>query len=103
MTAASAPPGPALYELHVDRLALSVAGLDEAAARRLAQLVAEGLAAFGPRLRGPARIDALGVEVDAADLEAPPPQLLAERVVEAIARALESRSAAGETSQETIR
>jgi hypothetical protein len=93
MTPALSPAG-GPEEITVQRLALSVAGLDEPAARRLAGLVADGLATSLPGASGLSSIEGLRVEIDAADLAAPTPELVAGRVVEAIARALASRAAA---------
>jgi hypothetical protein len=75
-------------DVSIERLALRVAGLDEAAARELARLVAEGLAPGMLRAAGVAGLDALRVEVEAGAAEVRDPDLLARRIVDAIGRAL---------------
>lgn len=72
--------------LTIERLRLRATGLDEGAARRLATLVAEGLA---PSLRlppGRTAIDSLNVKVQARAGEGP--ELLSRRIVDAIGNAL---------------
>ena len=82
------PAGPA-GDVHIDRLALRVAGLDEDAARALARLVAEGLA---PGLLRPA--GAAGLELicrsrsTASAADQGNPDLLARRIVDEIGRVL---------------
>ena len=80
-------PGPPA-EIRIDRLALRVAGLDEDAARSLARLVAEGLAAGLHRTAASAGLGGLRVEVTADATAQATPDLLASRVVAAIGRAL---------------
>ena len=94
--------------VRIERLQLLAAGLDEGAARALARLVAEGLAAGVLPLTGAARLERLRIEVPAggrsadgggaggsAELEA-----LAERIVQAIARGLDGdRLVSGPTSE----
>ncbi|HTX00152.1 MAG TPA: hypothetical protein VMD59_15315 [Acidimicrobiales bacterium] len=73
--------------VHLERLGLRVAGLDEDAARQLAALVAAGLAPALRRASGEAGLGALAVEVTS------PPggagvETLARRVVDDVVRAL---------------
>ena len=82
--AAGAPGG----EVHIDRLALRAAGLDEDAARALARLVAVGLAPGVLRPAGLAGLDSLRVEVQAGTGGQDRPDLLAWRIVDEIGRAL---------------
>jgi hypothetical protein len=82
--AATAPGG----DVHIDRLALRVAGLDEDAARALARLVAEGLAPGVLRPAGLAGLDGLQVVVQAGAGGQDGPDLLARRIVDEIGRAL---------------
>jgi hypothetical protein len=81
-------PGGRSGDAHIDRLVLRVAGLDEDAARALARLVAEGLAAGLPRAAGAAGLDALRLEVAATGAEQKAPDLLARRITDAIGRTL---------------
>jgi hypothetical protein len=75
-------------DVHIDRLALRVAGLDEDAARALAQLVAEGLAPSMLRATGSADVASLQVEVQASVTEQEKPDLLARRIADEIGQAL---------------
>jgi hypothetical protein len=86
--------GPA-GEVHIDRLALRVAGLDEDAARALARLVAEGLASGMLRPAGTAGASSLQVEVQASAVEQGRPDLLARRITDEIGRALARGRAQG--------
>lgn len=81
-------------EVHVDRLALRVAGLDEDAARTLARLVAEKLAASLSPSAGAARLDTLRAEVrlDAGDQVTP--DILAQQIADQVGRALARTAAA---------
>ena len=74
-------------DVHVDRLALRVVGLDEDAARTLGRLVAEGLTPGLLRAAGTAGLDCLKVKVQ-ADVERDTPDLLARRIVDEIGRVL---------------
>jgi hypothetical protein len=81
----SAPERP-MPELAVEHLRLRVQGIDEGAARRLAELVAQGL---GPGLILPVGLDAIStleVEVRAQPDEGT--DALSRRIVEAVGRAL---------------
>jgi hypothetical protein len=89
-------------ELHIDRLALRVAGLDEEAARALAQLVAEGLAPGMLRAAGIAGIGSLQVEVQASATEQGRPDLLARRIADQIRRALARGRAPGEPDEQAV-
>ncbi|MGO9779931.1 MAG: hypothetical protein ACLPQY_09225 [Streptosporangiaceae bacterium] len=75
-------------DVHIDRLALRVAGLDEDAARVLARLVAEGLAPGVLRPAGLAGLDSLQIGVRARAGDQGRPDLLARRIVDEIGRAL---------------
>ncbi len=88
-------------DLHVDRLALRVAGLDEDAARALARLVAEGLAPGLLRPAGIAGLDSLRVEVQ-ADAERDKPDLLAQSIIGAIGRVLARDSVASGPDGEAV-
>ncbi|HTW98473.1 MAG TPA: hypothetical protein VMD59_06840 [Acidimicrobiales bacterium] len=79
-------------DVHVDRLTLRVAGLDEDAARSLARLVAEGLAPGLLRSAGTAGLDRLRVRVT-TDQRAP--DLLARRIVAEAGRVLARDRVAG--------
>lgn len=74
-------------DAHIDRLALRVAGLDEDAARTLARLVAERLTPDLLMTTGAAALDHLHVMLD-GDAGRPDPDVLAQRIVGQIARAL---------------
>jgi hypothetical protein len=82
--AAARPAG----DVHIDRLALRVAGLDEEAAHALARLVAEGLAPGVLRPAGLAGLDSLRVELTASAADRGRPDLLARRIVDEIGRVL---------------
>jgi len=89
--------------VHIDRLSLRVAGLDEEAARAFARLVAEGLAAGvvrGPAIAG---LDRLRVEVEADAADAGKPDLLARRTVDAIGRVLARDRISGGPDGEAVR
>jgi len=75
-------------DVHIDRLALRVAGLDEDAARALARLVAEGLAPGVLRPAGLAGLGSLQIGVRASAGDQGRPDLLARRIVDEIGRAL---------------
>ncbi|MGO9902633.1 MAG: hypothetical protein ACLP0J_23770 [Solirubrobacteraceae bacterium] len=93
--AASSSAGPTRGRVHIDRLALRVAGLDEDAARSLARLVAEGLAPGLLRSVGIAGLDSLRVEVRADTGDRNEPDLLARRIVDEIGRVLARDRIAG--------
>jgi hypothetical protein len=83
--------------VHLERLALRVAGLDEAAAVALARLVAQRLAPGLLRVPGAAGLDSLKVEVRAEAVAAVAPDQLAERIVDQIGRALARAGASDDT------
>ena len=89
--------GPAARDadVRIDRLALRATGLDEGAAHLLARLVAEGLAPGLLRSAGLAGIDSLRVEIKADAAEQGHPDLLAQRIVDAIGRVLARDRASG--------
>jgi hypothetical protein len=74
--------------IHIDRLALRAAGLDEGAAQLLARLVAEGLTPGLLRSAGLAGVGSLQVEVQASGAEQGDPDLLARRIIDEIGRVL---------------
>lgn len=82
------PPAAGPADVRIDRIALRAAGLDEDAARSLARLVAEGLAPGLPRPGVLTGVDALRVEVQAGAAEQTNPDLLAQRIISEIGRAL---------------
>lgn len=75
----------AVDEIHIDKLSLSVSGLSEREGRRLAELVADGLAVADLPALAAGAPHALRVRLDAggAGVEA-----LSERVIAAIVRQL---------------
>lgn len=82
-------------EVRVDRLVLRVAGLDENAARTLARLVAEKLAASLSPSAGAARLDSLRAEVRLSPGEQPKPDILAQQIADQVSRALARTGTAG--------
>jgi hypothetical protein len=82
-------------EVHVDRLRLRVAGLDQAAARTLARLVAEKLAASLAPAGETARLDALRAEVRLSAGDPAKPDILAQRIADQVGRALARDRVAG--------
>lgn len=86
--AASDPAGGAAGDVHIDRLVLRVAGLDEDAARSLARLVAERLAAGLLRPPGTAGLDSLRVDVTTGVADQGEPDLLARRIADEVGRVL---------------
>jgi hypothetical protein len=89
-------------DVHIDRLVLRVAGLDEDAARALARLVAEGLAPGMFRSAGIAGLDSLRLEVTAA-ADQGGPDLLARRIVDEIGRVLARDRVSGGPDGEAAR
>jgi hypothetical protein len=95
-------------EVHVERLSLRVAGLDEDAARVLSRLVAEGLAPVLGRASAGTGLDHLQVEVPAEPGSAgiagagggASPEELAARIVERIGRVLARDRAFGPLGEE---
>ena len=73
-----------MSDIHIERLALRVAGLDEDAAGTLARLVAERLAPSLLQLPGLAGVESLRVAVQAAATEQGSPDLLAQRIADEI-------------------
>lgn len=105
-TATATPPAPAksgAEDVHLDRLALRVAGLDEDAACRLAKLVAEGLTPGMLRPAGTAGLDSLQIEVAAKPGDEKDPDALAGRIVDAIGRVLARDRVAGGPDGEAAR
>jgi hypothetical protein len=100
--AAGRPGGGAGPAVHVDRLALRVAGLDEAAARTLARLVAEGLAPGMLRSAGNAGLDHLRIEVTACAADRDRPDLLARRITSELGRVLARGRVPGGPEEEAV-
>ena len=88
MSPATSSPGTG-GDVHIDRLALRVSGLDEGAARALARLVAQKLAAGLLRPAGAAGLDSLKVEVKPSDGDRAEPDALAQHIADQVRRALE--------------
>jgi hypothetical protein len=84
----AADPGGAGPAVHIDRLDFRVTGLDEAAARTLARLVAEGLAPDLVWSAANAGLDHLRIEVTAGAADQGHPELLARRITSELGRAL---------------
>jgi len=90
------PGGELADDVHIDRLVLRVAGLDEDAARALGRLVAQGLAAGLARPSGTAGLDSLRLEVTTTEAARDAaPDLLARRIAGEIGRVLARDRAAG--------
>jgi hypothetical protein len=87
-------PGPG-GGVHVERLALRVAGLDENAARALARLVAEKLADGLLLPSGTSRLDSLRAEVRLSAGDPAEPGMLAQRIADQVGRVLARDRAAG--------
>ena len=75
-------------EVRIDRLALRVAGLDEDAARALARLVAEKLAAGLVPPTGLTRLGSLRAEVRLSRDDQANPDILAQHIADQVRRAL---------------
>jgi hypothetical protein len=89
--------------VHVDRLRLRVAGLDEGAARALARLVAESLEPDVLGLAGTAGLGRLQINVTASAAEQGRPDLLARRIASELGRALARGRAPGSPDGEAVR
>jgi hypothetical protein len=91
------PPAASLRagDVHIDRLALRVSGLDEDAARALARLVAERLAAGLLRPTGAAGLDSFQVEVKLNHADRATPDALAQRIADQVGRVLARDRASG--------
>jgi len=94
---------PADQDVHIERLALRVAGLDADAARALARLVAEGLAAGLQRPAAVAGLDHLTIDVDGPGDGSQDIDALARRIVDGIGRALARDRITGGPEGETAR
>jgi len=96
-----AGPGPASREpeVRIDRLALRVTGLDEAKARALARLVAEGIAPGLPELAG-SDLGRVRLRVTASAAQQGSPELLARLVVDELTRVLRPREDPGDPGEE---
>ncbi len=75
-------------DVHINRLSLRIAGLDEDAARALARAVAEGLATGIVRVPGLSGLDHLRVELGSDMGASVGADELARRIVAAVSRAL---------------
>ena len=89
-------------EVHIDRLALRVAGLDEDAARVLARLVAEKLADSLWPAAGAARPGPLRAEVRLSAGDQAGPDILARHIADQVGRALARDRAAGGPDAEVM-
>ncbi len=89
-------------EVHIDRLALRVTGLDEDAARTLARLVAEKLAAGLPPLTGSASLGSLRAEVRLGAGDHAEPDIMAARIADQVGRLLARDRAAGWPDGEAV-
>ena len=101
-------PGARGPEVHIDRLALRVTGLDEGAARTLARLVAEGLSpgVLGSAVSGPTADDGLRrvrIQLTADAAEQGQPDLLARRITGELARLLARGTEPGYPGRESAR
>ena len=104
MSPAAARPGvsPPSGDIHIDRLALRVTGLDEGAARELAYLVAAGLAPGLLRAAGDAGLGRLQVTAAAEPADQDRPDLLARRIVSEVGRVLARDRASGGPDGEVV-
>jgi hypothetical protein len=82
-------------DVHVDRLALRVSGLDEGAARALAYLVAEKLSAGLLQSAGAAGLASFEVEVKLDHGDRATPDVLAQRIADQVGRVLARDRASG--------
>lgn len=89
-------------EVHIDRLALRVTGLDEDAARELAYLVAAGLAPGLLRAAGGTGLGSLQVTTTAEPADQDRPDLLARRIVSEIGRVLARDRVSGGPDGEVV-
>jgi hypothetical protein len=81
-------PGAAGPAVHIDRLVLRVAGLDERGARTLARLVAEGLEPGLFSIADHGGLGHLRIEVTAGPADQGRPDLLARRITRELGRNL---------------
>jgi hypothetical protein len=88
-------------EVYIDRLALRVTGLDEAAARALARLVAEGLAPGLPELAG-SSLGRVRLQVTAGAAEYESPELLARLIAGELSRVLGPGQDPGYPGEEAV-
>jgi hypothetical protein len=100
--AARADAGWPTDDVHIDRLALRVTGLDEDAARELAYLVAAGLAPGLLRAAGDAGVGSLQVTTAAEPADQNEPGRLARRIVSEIGRVLARDRASGGPDGEVV-
>ncbi len=87
--------------VHIDRLALRVSGLDEGAARTLARLAAERLAAGLLPSAGAESLGSLRVEVRLSPGDETAPDILAQRIADQVGRVLARDRASGGPDAET--
>lgn len=85
------PPG----EVHVDRLALRVAGLDDRGAHALARLVADGLGTALLQAPATSRLGSLHVQVAADGADQGDPDLIARQIVRGVGQMLSREQASG--------
>lgn len=84
-------------KVHVERLSLTVSGLDEDAGRALARLVATGLAPALTRADAGTGLDHLRVEVDGSTADV---DELAARIIDRVGRVLSRDRAFGPLGEE---
>jgi hypothetical protein len=89
-------------DIHIDRLALRVTGLDEDAARELAYLVAAGLTPGMLRAAGDAGLGSLRVTATAEPADQNQPDRLARRIVSELGRVLARDRASGGPDGEVV-
>jgi hypothetical protein len=85
--------------MRIDRLAVRVTGLDEAQARTLARLVAEGIAPGLPELAG-SDLGRVRLRVNASAAQQGSPDLLARLIASELSRVLGLRQDPGYPGQE---
>jgi len=86
-------------ETRIDRLALRVTGLDDAAARALARLVADGIAPGLPKLAG-GDLGRVRLRVTASAAQQGRPELLAQLIAGELSRVLGLRKDPGSAGEE---
>jgi hypothetical protein len=105
-TSSAGPAAPG-GDIRIDRLRLRAGGLDENAARALARLVAEGLAAgefltMATADLGARSLGSLNVRVEAGPGDQADPDLLAQRIVSGIGRVLARDRVSGGADSEVV-
>jgi hypothetical protein len=90
-------------EVHVDRLALRVASLDEDGARALARLVADGLAPALSQIPGTTHLESLRVELAAQSTDVGNSDLIARRIIGEVGRSLARGRPSGRVNGGAVR